>query len=382
MVKGIAVLGSTGSIGRQALEVARAFGGRLRVCGLAATGRNLELLAAQVQEFRPQVVAVADPAAAADLRDRVPCGVEVVGGDEGIAAVCSLPQVGMVLNAVSGVAGLAASRTAIGAGKDLALANKESLVLAGPLLLAEVRRQGVALLPVDSEHAALHQCLAGRTGPIERLVLTASGGPFRTLDAAALAGVTPEMALAHPTWKMGPKITVDSATLMNKALEIIEARWLFGVPWEQIEVVIHPESIVHCLVAFGDGTVLAQLAPPDMRLPIQYALSWPERWPSPFARLSWEALCALHFEPPDEQRFPCLRLGRWAGERGGTYPAVLTAADEAAVELFLRRRIGFLDIARLVEEALTRHEPKWEPGWEDIEQAVVWARRWVWERSS
>lgn len=377
MVKGIAVLGSTGSIGRQALEVVRAFPERLRVVSLASGGKKLDLLQRQVEEFRPPVVAVADARAASALRPRLPSGVTLVVGQEGLAVACGRPEVAMVLNAIGGVEGLAASRMAVQAGKDLALANKESLVLAGSLLLREINTRGTRLLPVDSEHVALHQCLAGQPRAVERLILTASGGPFRHLPLEALANVTPAMALEHPTWKMGPKITVDSATLMNKALEVIEAHWLFGIPWSQIEVVIHPQSIVHSLVAFGDGMVLAQLGPADMRLPIQYALSWPERWPSPFGKLRLEALPALTFEAPDEKRFPCLRLGRLAGEKGGTYPAVLAAADEAAVELFLEGRIGFLDIPRLVEEALARHGPVWDPTWEDIEQAVIWARRWV-----
>lgn len=380
MAKGIAVLGSTGSIGRQALEVARAFPERLRVVSLASRGKKLSLLERQVEEFRPQVVAVADAEAASALSPCVPSGTTVAAGLEGLALACGQPEVAMVLNAIGGVEGLAASRLAIQAGKDLALANKESLVLAGPLLMREAATRGLKLLPVDSEHVALHQCLAGQPREVARLILTASGGPFRSLPREALVGVTPTMALAHPTWKMGPKITVDSATLMNKALEVIEAHWLFGVPWDQIEVVIHPQSIVHSLVVFADGMYLAQLGPPDMRLPIQYALSWPERWPSPFGELRLEGLPALTFEAPDEERFPCLRLGRLAGEKGGTYPAVLAAADEAAVEMFLEGKIGFLDIPRLVEEALAEHEPVWDPNWEDIAQAVEWARRWVTER--
>jgi len=378
--KGVAVLGSTGSIGRQALEVIRAFPDRLRAVALASRGKDPALLRQQAVEFRPKLVAVADPQTAAALKTELPPGTEVVWGEEGLAACCSLAEVSLVLNAVGGVEGLAASRAAVHAGRHLALANKESLVVAGALLLREAEARGVCLLPVDSEHAALHQCLAGRSRPVARLILTASGGPFRDWPVERLPQVTPEMALRHPTWRMGPKITVDSATLANKALEVIEAHWLFGVPYSQIEVILHPQSLVHSLVAFADGNLLAQLGPPDMRLPIQYALSYPESWPSPFGAWNWEGIPPLTFETPDQDRFPCLRLGYWAGRQGGTYPAVLAGADESAVELFLAGIIGFDEIPRLIEEALTCHRPVAEPTWEEVKEAVAWARRWVKER--
>lgn len=377
MSKGIAVLGSTGSIGRQALDVVRAFPEQLQVRSLAGGGRNLELLKQQVMEFHPLIVAVPKEESAAWLRAEVPPDVEVVAGRQGLAAACQAGQVGMVLNAVAGVAGLAASKAAVEAGRDLALANKESLVLAGHLLTSELEARGLRLLPVDSEHAAIHQCLAGHPQAVKSLILTASGGPFRGYTAEMLAGVTPDMALAHPTWSMGPRITIDSATLMNKAFEVIEARWLFQVAWTDIHVLLHPQSIIHSMVEFTDGMVMAQLGPPDMRLPIQYALAWPDRWPGAMNRLDLSSLSALTFEEPDEACFPCLNLGRKAGEMGGTYPAVLTAADEAAVKLFLEGRIEFTTIARLVEDALEKHSPIWEPGWEDVERVVEEARIWV-----
>jgi 1-deoxy-D-xylulose-5-phosphate reductoisomerase len=281
----------------------------------------------------------------------------------------------LVLNAIGGVEGLEATQAAVEQGKDLALANKESLVVAGALVTREAKQKGTKLLPVDSEHVAVHQCLSGQARMIDRLVLTASGGPFYRWPAAALNTVTPAMAVNHPTWRMGPKISVDSATLMNKALEVIEAHWLFGTPLAQIEVVIHPQSIVHSLVVFGDGMALAQVGPPDMRLPIQYALSWPETLPNRYVSWSVTNLPTLTFEPPDEKNFPCLRLGREAAERGGSYPAVLAGADEEAVALFLEGRIRFTDIPRIVEEVLAEHRPMGDLTWGNLKEVVGWARR-------
>jgi 1-deoxy-D-xylulose-5-phosphate reductoisomerase len=373
-VKGLAILGSTGSVGRQALEVARAFPDRLRVVGLAA-GRNVALLAEQVREFRPAVVATVG---AREL-EAVLAPAErpvILEGEEGLLRVAAWPEVDIVLVAVTGVAGLLPTLAALKAGKEVALANKETLVAGGELVTALAGRAGRLLRPVDSEHSAIWQCLQGsRWEEVRELVLTASGGPFRTYSRTTLAGVTPEEALRHPNWRMGPKITVDSATLMNKGLEIIEAHWLFGIDYDRIRVVIHPQSIVHSLVVFRDGAVLAQLGVPDMRLPIQYALSYPERWGPLCEAPDLVALGALTFEAPDEERFPALRLARDAGKTGGTLPAVLNAANEVAVAAFLGRRLPFTGIAEVVARVMDRHHTVSHPTLEDIMAADGWARR-------
>ncbi|MBI2909453.1 MAG: 1-deoxy-D-xylulose-5-phosphate reductoisomerase [Chloroflexi bacterium] len=360
-LKRIAVLGSTGSIGQQTLEVARDFPDRLKIVGLAAGG-NLGLLAQQVREFGPSLVSFGGEGL--DLR-RVP-----------MEEMASHPDVDVVVVATSGKAGLAPTLAAIRAKKGVALANKEVLVMAGEVVMAEARRQGVEIMPIDSEHSALWQCLRGEENrEVARLLLTASGGAFRDWPLGKLESVTPEEALRHPTWRMGRKVTIDSATLMNKGMEVIEARWLFGVPFNQIQVVMHRESIVHSLVEFVDGSVKAQMGPPDMRLPIQLSLSYPERWGNPtLPRLNLKEVGALSFGEVDLERYPCLRLALEAGRRGGTYPAVLSAADDVAVALFLQGRIGFQDIARVVEETVAKHVTVDRPNLDNILAADSWAR--------
>ena len=357
----VAVLGSTGSIGTSALDVAAALPDRLQVVGLAARSR-WRLLAEQCHRVRPRLAVLTDPGAfAAADRSAFPPGTELQGGDEAACRLAQADDVDVVLAAVVGVAGLDSTWAALEAGKTVALANKETLVVAGHLVRRLLADHGAAILPVDSEHSAVFQALAG--APIERVakvVLTASGGPFRGKSPAELETVTPEQALKHPTWRMGPKVTIDSATLMNKALELIEARWLFDLPADKLDAVVHPESVVHSFVEFVDGSVLAQLSPPDMRLPIQYALTYPDRVPGPAARLDWRALRGLCFEPPDRQAFPALDLGFETVRRGGTCGAVLNAANEAAVERFLAGSLGFSDIPRSVRAALDAHD--FDPG--------------------
>lgn len=354
---GVAILGSTGSVGQQCLQVIDALPERLRAVALAA-GKNVEALAQQVARFRPALVSVADEAGIPALRQRLAgLGVTpepaILWGREGLNAVATHPEAGTVVSAIVGIAGLEATYRALTAGKRLALANKESLVVAGGLLTRAASAAGVEILPVDSEHNAAHQCLrAGRKPEIKRLILTASGGPFRTWARKRLERVTPRQALRHPSWQMGKRITIDSATLMNKGFEIIEARWLFGLRPEQIEVVIHPQSTVHSLVEFVDGSVVAQLAPPDMRLPIQYALTYPERVASNEHHLDWSAVQKLEFRPPDVKKFRCLTLARRALAAGGSLPCVLNAADEVAVHGFLQRRIRFTQIPELIERVL------------------------------
>jgi len=352
-LKRLAVLGSTGSIGTATLDIAGRFPDRFEVVALAA-GRNVALLEEQIRAVRPRMAAVADEADAAGLRRLFP-HVEIVSGEEGREAVAVHPDATTVVAAFVGALGLVPTYRALTLGREVALANKETLVAAGDLMMAAAAAHGGAILPVDSEHNALHQAL--RVGPREavtRLILTASGGPFRTWSAEAIAAVTVEQALAHPTWKMGAKITVDSATMMNKGLEIIEAHHLFGMPGDRIDVIVHPESRVHSLVEYADGTLIAQLSVNDMRFPILYALAYPERLPSPIGSLDLVGLGALHFEKADEVRFPCLRLAREALAAGGTVPAVLSAANEVAVSAFLERRLGFTGIAAVVERAIER----------------------------
>lgn len=355
----LVILGSTGSIGRAALDVVRALrraGVALAVTGLSAH-RNIRLLAEQVREFRPGAVAVPTEEGAAALRDAVPGWPgEILTGPGGLADLAASAEAELVMVAVEGVVGLAPTLAALQAGKHVALATKEALVAGGPLVMEAATRRGRALLPVDSEHSAIFQCLVGHpSSDVARLWLTASGGPFRQASREALKTVTPADALRHPTWSMGRKVTVDSATLMNKGLEIIEAHYLFGVPQERIEVVVHPQSLVHSCVEFVDGSVLAQLGPRDMRLPIQYALTYPQRPAHAPARLDLRTLGVLEFEPPDPERFPCLQYAREALARGGTTPAALNAANEVAVHLFLEERIGFTDIPRVIRHVLDHH---------------------------
>ena len=373
--KRIAILGSTGSIGVQALDVVARHPDRFEVVALAA-GRNAGRLVEQVRRFRPRLVSVADPALAREVRAAAPAGVEVLAGDEGAVAAATHPDVQLVLAAISGGAGLRSTAAAIEAGKTIGLANKESLVLAGELLVERARRRGVAILPVDSEHSAIHQSLVGHNrAEVRRLILTASGGPLRAVPAAELPAVTPARALKHPNWSMGDKITIDSATLMNKGLEVIEARWLFDVDPARIEVLVHPESIVHSMVEYIDGQVVAQLGISDMRGPISYALAHPDRVGLGLDPLDLARVGKLTFEPPDPVRFPAYTLAWRALELGGTAPAALSGADEAAVEAFLRGRCRFDRIARVCAEVLEAHRV--EP-LASIEQAVAaseWGKR-------
>ncbi|MDQ6726491.1 MAG: 1-deoxy-D-xylulose-5-phosphate reductoisomerase [Actinomycetota bacterium] len=355
-MKTISVVGSTGSIGTQTLEVVAAEPDRYRIVALGAN-RSVDLLAAQAAAVRPEVVAIADAALAGELRARVTKGVEVWAGPEALAAIARDADV--VVNGVVGFAGLPVTLAALEAGRRLALANKESLIAAGPVVQRARATPGAEIIPVDSEHAAVHQCLRASDpgGPdrVARIVLTASGGPFRGRSAAQLAEVTVADALAHPTWSMGPKITVDSSTLMNKGLEVIEAHELFGVDYARIEVVVHPQSIVHSMVEFSDGATVAQLSMPDMRLPIAYALAYPDRGGVAFGALDWSAVGRLDFEAPDLEAFPCLGLAYEAGREGGTMPAWLNAANEVAVAAFLAGTIPWKSIADVVKETLVGH---------------------------
>jgi len=368
-IKRVAVLGSTGSIGRQTLEVINAFPHHFRIIGLAA-GKNLDLLAEQVNQFKPRFVHLQDKSQTRLTNAEY----EFLSLEE----MASHPEIDIVVMATSGKWGLHPTLAAVKAGKRLALANKESLVMAGEIIVSEAKRNGAQIIPIDSEHSAIWQCLKGETQKPTQIILTASGGPFYHYSSAQLNKVTAEQALKHPSWRMGRKVTIDSATLMNKGLEVIETHWLFDIPFDNINVLIHPQSIVHSMVEFSDGSVKAQLGYPDMRLPIQYALSYPERLPNPqLPRLNWETSKDLSFEPPDLDTFPCLKLAIEAGRRGGTYPAVLCGADEVAVELFLSHHIKFTDIARLVEPALEAHQATSHPTLEEILAADSWAREKV-----
>jgi 1-deoxy-D-xylulose-5-phosphate reductoisomerase len=348
----VSIVGSTGSIGTQALEVAAAEPDRFDVVALGAH-RSVGLLAQQAQAVRPEVVAIGDADLAAELKEQVPAGTEVLAGPDGLAEIST--RADTVLNAVVGFAGLSVTLAALTSGKRLALANKESLIAAAPVVQPARATPGAELVPVDSEHCAIHQCLAGG-GPVARVVITASGGPFRGRSRVDLASVTVDDALAHPTWSMGPKITVDSSTLMNKGLEVIEAHELFGTAYDAIEVVVHPQSIVHSMVEFTDGATIAQLSLPDMRLAIGYALAWPDRIGTPFGRIDWARLAQLDFEPPYVGAFPCLRLAYEAGRRGGLAPAWLSAANEVAVAAFLEGAIPWLQISDVIAEVLDGYE--------------------------
>ncbi|MCG0277248.1 MAG: 1-deoxy-D-xylulose-5-phosphate reductoisomerase [Thermanaeromonas sp.] len=378
MGKGIAILGSTGCIGRQALQVIESLGERFQVLALAA-GRNIDLLEEQVRRYHPRLAVVLDEDKARRLKERLSgLRVEVAAGEAGLIRAATFQGVDLVFAAMVGVKSLPAVLAAIQEGKNIALANKEILVAAGTLVMEEARKHGVHIIPVDSEHSAIFQCL-GQGGKVKKITITASGGPFRELSREEMDKVTPEMALAHPNWRMGRRISIDSATLMNKGFEVIEARHLFDLDYEQIEVLVHPQSVIHGLVTYADGSTFAHLSYPDMRLPIQYAFTWPERLDNPAVPfLELATLGQLTFERPDGQRFPCLGMALEAGRQGGTLPAVLNAADEVAVELFLQGRIKFTAIPRLIEETLDRHEKVKDPTLEDIWEADAWARRQVW----
>jgi 1-deoxy-D-xylulose-5-phosphate reductoisomerase len=374
----VAVLGSTGSIGRNTLEVIAGSGGCLRAVALSAH-TSVRLLEEQAERVRPRCIVVTDPGAAAGHDwSRLPEGVELLVGPEALLQVAADPAVDVVVAAIVGRAGLEGTWAALEAGKTVALANKETLVVAGPLVMRLAAERGARLLPVDSEHSAVFQALqAGRPEEVRRVILTASGGPLRNYTAEQLTKVTVAEALAHPTWDMGPKITIDSATLMNKALEIIEARWLFGLRPDQIAVVIHPQSIVHSMVEYRDGSVIAQLSPPDMKLPIQYALTWPERREGVAARLDWGRGLALQFEPPDYERFAALRLGLDVARAGGTAGAVLNGANEAAVAGFLAGRLGFHQIVPACRSVVERHTYDPNPTLQQLVELDRWARQEV-----
>ena len=370
------MFGSTGSVGTSALDVAAALPNRISVVGLVANTR-WEQLAEQCRQFRPRVAVLTDSEAfAAADRTAFPNETELKCGDDAACELAAASDVDVVLAAVVGAAGLTATWAALEAGKTVALANKETLVVGGPRVTELAAQRNATLLPVDSEHSAIFQALCGHTADdVANVVLTASGGPFRGRSVTNLEDVSPDQALRHPTWQMGPKITVDSATMMNKALEVIEARWLFGLPAEKIDVIVHPESVVHSFVEFVDGSVLAQLSPPDMRLPIQYALTHPDRVPGPARRLDWKALSGLKFEQPDHDAFPALGLGFEAARRGGTTGAVLNGANEAAVGRFLAREIGFCDIARCCRAVLDAHDFDPNPTLAGLLAADRWARQ-------
>ena len=380
-MKQLAILGSTGSIGENALSVAATHSDEFVVAGLAAN-TSVDRIEQQVRQFRPQLVALSDEAAANQLRTRLKDvkTVEVLSGPEGILAVATMTEVDLVLEAIGGGAGLLPTLEAIQSGKDLAFVNKEVLVMCGSLITEAAKKYGVRLLPVDSEISAIFQCLSDVSGDgckhadIHRLILTGSGGPFRETPSDRLNSVTPQQALQHPNWKMGEKVTIDSATMMNKGFEVIESKWFFDVELSQIEVVIHPESIIHSMVEFVDGSLLAQLGVSDMRLPIQYALTYPSRFPTSVPRLDLSQIGALHMEPVDSEKFPCLELAYSAAKVGGTLPTVLSSADEVVVQAFLSRQIDFTDIPNCLEEVMTRHDVTSQPTLDDILAADRWAR--------
>ncbi len=381
----IVVLGSTGSIGTNCLEVVATLQDRLQILGLSAH-TQWQGLFEQARRYAPRWVTITDPKASKEVDPAgLPDSCRLLEGEEGVTKMVTDPDVDLVVTAIVGSAGLVGTWSALEAGKTVAIANKETLVMAGQLVMDLAHRNGAKVLPVDSEHSAVFQALqSGRLSEVERIVLTASGGPFRGRTPAELAEVTAADALRHPTWQMGPKITVDSATLMNKALEVIEARWLFGLEPEKIEVIIHPESVIHSFVEFTDGSVIAQLSPPDMRLPIQYALTYPDRLPGPARRMNWRELQAWHFEQPDPDTFPALQLGYEVARRGGTCGAVLNAANEAAVGRFLAGDLAFLDIPRVCRDVLANHQFSPRPALSELGAADRWARQEVarWNRKS
>jgi len=365
-VKKIAILGSTGSIGRQALDVIRALPDELKVAALTGN-KNLELLERQISEFQPKMFY-------SSVKPDISYGGEFLSAEE----IASHPEVDCVIVATAGNTGLSPTLAALQAGKTVALASKEVLVTAGEIIIHEASLHQAQILPIDSEHSAIWQCLQGEENKPQRIYLTASGGPFYHYSQSQLTEVTPEQALQHPVWRMGRKVTIDSATLMNKGLEVIEAHWLFSFPFDSIEILIHPQSIVHSMVEFMDGSLKAELGWPDMRLPIQYALSYPQRWSNTeLPRLDWNKVQSLDFEPADHDKFPCLKLAIETGKSGGTYPAVLCAADEVAVDHFLRRRISYTDIAKVVQKTLEQHQSIGQPSLEEILAAEDWAREYA-----
>ncbi len=367
MKQRVAILGSTGSIGRNTLEIMERRPDAFQVICLSARGSNLDLLRRQIRKFQPAAVAVWDAACAGLLQSEFGPKIKIESGPEGLKSLATHPEVDTVINALVGAVGLAPTIAALESGKKVALANKETLVIGGIIIRSIIRGGLGRLLPIDSEHSALHQCLNGSLPEqVEKLILTASGGPFLNRDRSAFGTVTPQQALAHPNWDMGPKITIDSATLMNKGLEVIEAHFLFEIPYDRIEVVIHPQSIIHSMVAYRDGSILAQLGPADMKIPIQYALSYPDKWLLGSQRLNLAQIGKLTFREPDTDKFPCLRLAFEAGRQGGSLPVVMNAANEMAVAAFLAGRIRFTEIAEIVEKAMNEHTPQSAPDLDGI----------------
>ena len=378
-MKHIAILGSTGSIGKNALSVVDTHADEFKVVGLAAN-RDVDALEQQIRRYRPALVALNEPTVACQLRERIRDlngSPQVLAGTEGLQVVATMPEVSQVLDGMGGSAGLLPTLAAINAGKDIAFVNKEVMVMAGPLVNAAVQENGVNLIPIDGEMSAIFQCLEGardRQADIHRLLITASGGPFREVPKEELYSVTPQQALQHPNWKMGQKITIDSATMMNKGLEVIEAKWLFDIELSKIDIVVHPESIVHSMVEWTDGSTLAQLGPTDMRIMIQYALTYPRRLSTPVPRLDLMESRALHFEPVDFEKFPCLSLAYTAAEVGGTLPVVLSSADEVVVEAFLNACIGFMDIPAILASVMDKHVVIADPTLSDILEVDRWAK--------
>jgi 1-deoxy-D-xylulose-5-phosphate reductoisomerase len=374
-MKNVVLLGSTGSIGTSTVKVAEDLPDRIRLLGLAA-GNNAELLLKQARKHRPEAISINNPEKARDLGNFFGAATKVYSGDEGLIKLATLPSADIVLIAIVGTAGLKPALAAIRAGKDIAIASKEILVMAGEIVMSEARKHGVRVLAVDSEHSAIFQCLDGKpSNSVRKLWLTASGGPFRNTPKEEFPNITVERALKHPSWVMGRKITIDSATLFNKGLEMIEARWLFDIGMERVGVLVHPQSIVHSMVEFVDGALLAQLSTPDMCLPIQYALTYPDRAPSERVQTNFAKLGNLTFEEPDAERFPALKLARRAGEVGGTLPAVLNAANEVAVEAFVNRKINFPQITETVRRTMDAHQVVLHPTLEQILEADNWARK-------
>ena len=373
-MKRVILLGSSGSIGESTCKVARALPEKMKIVGLAVA-KSTDRLLEQAQEFGVKALAVSDVRAAENVKNRLPSGAKFYSGPDGLTRMVEDTQADMVLVAIVGTAGLAPALAALQSGKDLAVASKEILVLAGSAVMAEAKKRGKQILPVDSEHNAIFQCLQGANGKeVRKVILTASGGPFRQSSSQEMEKVTVAQALKHPTWSMGKKITIDSATMFNKGLEMIEAHWLFGLPMSRVDVVVHPQSIVHSMVEFIDGSVLAQLSVTDMCFPIQYAVTYPERMPSGLPPLDLAKLGSLSFEAPDEKRFPALRLAREAGEAGGTLPGVFNAANEVAVEAFLEGRISFPRIWGMVESVMQEHRTEKNPNLDSIVAADQWAR--------
>lgn len=377
-MKNVVLLGSTGSIGTSTVKVAEDLPDRIRLLALAA-GNNADLLLQQTSKHKPTAISICDPAKVAGLRNAVGAETRVFAGEEGLMKLATLPEADIVLIAIVGTAGLKPALAAIRAGKDIAVASKEILVMAGEIVMSEARKHGVRVLAVDSEHSAIFQCLDGKPGDsVRQLWLTASGGPFRDRTKwpkEKFSEITVECALKHPSWVMGKKITIDSATLFNKALEMIEARWLFDIEMARVSVVVHPQSVVHSMVEFVDGCLLAQLSTPDMCLPIQYALTYPERAASERVQTNFAKLGQLTFEEPDVERFPALELARRAGETGGTLPAVLNAANEVAVEAFVNQKINFPQITEVVRRTLDAHQVVPRPALNEILAADAWARQ-------